>query len=278
MGVEFEPMRSLIYVDVCKEKYRHKLQYWLHYYHVPESISTFGPYVTKYAFYPTLPTPSDGELYGPARMQLTEHYWLVNPMQPAFNVRTYSEYFPKDVLVWQGTIPEDSTEERFDGDDARSSGGDNGCPPFVMAFVPMCWETELKGKGRTIVEGPNYRFQFVVKFPEGITNEVGDEWLMNDVLPEFVKMDEVKRIITSKIIQEVSHCPFYRVVEMWFDGPEEWHEAMVEKAKDIKAPVWAKDGDVFPFLKSRFEIASLFLTDITAFDNMTSHRGYITMR
>ena len=50
---KFEPMRSLIYVDCVSEDYRPKLQRWLYKVHVPDSISQFEPYVTKYAFCPS---------------------------------------------------------------------------------------------------------------------------------------------------------------------------------------------------------------------------------
>ena len=38
-------MRSIIYVDVCREESRHRLQHWLYGYHIQDSISNFGPYV-----------------------------------------------------------------------------------------------------------------------------------------------------------------------------------------------------------------------------------------
>lgn len=60
MSVEFRPMRSVIYVDVCREEYRHRLQHWLYGHHIQDSISNFGPYVTKYAFYNALPVPPEG--------------------------------------------------------------------------------------------------------------------------------------------------------------------------------------------------------------------------
>ncbi len=50
MAFEARPMRSLIYVDCVREEYRHRLLHWLYALHVPDSISKFGPYVTKYAF------------------------------------------------------------------------------------------------------------------------------------------------------------------------------------------------------------------------------------
>ena len=98
MAVEYEPMRSLIYVDVVKEDYRHKLKHWLHRYHIADSISQFGPYVTKYAFYPALPTPPEGERFGTIRMQLTEHYWMINPFQNASKVKKILDNYIKGLL------------------------------------------------------------------------------------------------------------------------------------------------------------------------------------
>lgn len=114
--ITYQPLRSLIYVDCVKEEYRHKLQHWLYYYHAPESIAKFEPWVTKYAFYNALPTPLQGERFGTYRMQLTEHYWMVNPMSQESLVNSLNEYFPIDAMIWQGTLPENAKEEGFMAD------------------------------------------------------------------------------------------------------------------------------------------------------------------
>lgn len=287
MTIEFRPMRSLIYVDVVKEDYRVKLEHWLFCHHIPDSISQFEPYVSKYAFYSALPTPPEGERFGTHRMQLTEHYWMVNPKSDILKNKALTEYFPTDVLKWQGNFPDGDPRENvkppyenvknMDGDAARSSGGDNGMPPFIFAFIPIGWEEEFKGRGRTIEDGPNYRWQFVMKYPEGVSPEEGDKWFYDKMIPKFQAMKEVNRILTSKIIQEINDCPFYRVVEMWFDAPSAWYKCAVENAQDIEKPDWAKYAR-FPYLKPKFEIASLFLSDIARSDNYSQYRGYITMR
>jgi len=278
MGLEFNPMRSLIYVDCIKEQNRHKLKHWLYYHHVPESIAQFGPYVSKYAFYPALPVPPEGERFGGYKMQLTEHYWMVNPMCEELNVKTLKEFFPMDVLKWQGTIPEEVSEENMlDGDSARSTGGDNGMPPFIFAFLPISWQKDIKGNGRSMEDGPNYRWQFMIKYPDGVSLEEGDKWFFEKVIPFFEKAPEVNRILTSQVIQSVNGCPFQRTVEMWFDGPNEWYKVAVKEAAAIEKPVWAT-CNTFPYLKPKFEIASLFLTDIAESDNYTQYRGFIPMR
>lgn len=278
---EYQPMRSLIYVDCPNEQNRVKLQNWLYATHVPDSISQFGPYVTKYAFYNSLPTPPEGERFGTHRQQLTEHYWMINPMTDFLKNKALTEVFPMDVLKWQGNMPEDDESVNMEGDDARATGGDNGCQPFIFAFVPVWWEEDFKGKDRTIADGPNYRWQFAYKYPDGVSTEDGDKWFYDQVIPYLQKQDDVTRILSSKIIQSVNHCPFYRVVEVWFEGPNQWHDvAVTGAAEGIQAPPWADKAsqDKFPYMKPYFEFASLFLTDRATSDNFTQYRGYITMR
>lgn len=272
-------MRSLIYVDVAREEYRVRLLHWLYNHHIQDSISQFQPYVTKYAFYPALPTPPEGERFGTARLQLTEHYWLVNPFCGEMANKTFTEYFPLEVLKWQGNIPDDAGwhTEVTDGDSARASKGEGGASPFLFAFVPLCWEVDLKGKERTPVDGPNYRWQFCISLPEGVSEEEMDKWLFDDVLPYFAQQPETLRVVSSKVKQEVNDCAFYRVVELWFEGPDEWYKVAVEGTKDFKKPGWAQQ-DAFPHLAPRQNIQSLFLADIARSDNLTQHRGWITMR
>ena len=180
--------------------------------------------------------------------------------------------------IWQGTLPENAKEEGFmaDGEAARASGGDNGCPPFIFAFLPIFWEQDLKGAGRTMVDGPNYRWQFLVSYPEG-HKEDGDQWMMNEVLPAFAAMPEVTRMMTSKVKKEINNCHMDRCVEMWFDGPEEWYHCAVENTASFKKPEWA-EYDNFPYLRPQFQFASLFLTDIATSDNLKQYRGYLPMR
>ena len=133
-------MRSLIYVDCVSEDYRPKLQRWLYKTHIPDSISQFEPYVTKYAFYPSFPIPLQGDRFGYARMQLTEHHWLVSDLDPRLEIKAIAETFPMDVLVWQGQIPAAAhTDAQIDSDGdagnaARKSNNAEGIRSFSHSF------------------------------------------------------------------------------------------------------------------------------------------------
>ena len=188
---------------------------------------------------------------------------------------------PREVLKWQNSIPDDEGEEEsgenMDADKFRSTTGKKGGRPFVSFSHTICWEDDLKGKERTREDGANYRFVFTIAWPEGVSAEEGDKWLFEEVFPKFAEMPEVTRILTSKTIKNRLKARYDRVAEIWFEGPEEWHEACVVKAKDIKKPAFAQT-DVFPYLTPQFNFASIFVPDIPYSDNYTQYRGYITKR
>ena len=194
-------------------------------------------------------------------------------------VNAYTERMPVHILRWQGMIPDDDTDlskmANMSGEESRSSGGgDTGMPPFVFAHVPINWQDDYKGAGRTIDDGPNYRWQFVIQWPD---EEAGEKWFQEVFVPYFQNRPEVNRFVSSKIYHDVVGCKFHRLVEMWFDGPEEWYASAVKGTKDLEKPAWAQQ-EQFPFLKSNFNIVGMFLSDMASSDNLTQYRGYITMR
>lgn len=216
---------------------------------------------------------------------MTEHYWLINEMLPEMRNNAFGEVMPPEVLRWQGMLP-DSDEAiaqmaNMTGEEHRSSGGDNGCPPFVFAHVPINWEEDFKGAGRTVKDGPNYRWQFVLRWP---CEKTGEKWFHDVMAPYFQNRPEVTRFLSSRIYHDVVGCQFHRLVELWFEGPDEWCTAIEAAKQELAQPEWAKEAPEaapqaqFPFLKSNFGIVGMFLTDYAASDNMTQFRGNFTMR
>lgn len=286
---DFYPTRSLIFVDLADEDYRIHLENWLYRYHVPDSISQFGPYVSKYAFYPALPVPEGGERFGAVRMQMTEHYWLANPndIHEFSHHKALREYFPPDVLIWQNNLPDPKkglpvdkgAAENIDGDDARATKGNEnlGTVPFIFAFVPVWWEEDFKGEGRTVEDGPNYRWQIVISYPEGVSRDEGDKWFREELIPAFVESTYTTRILSSNIMKEVNDCSFDRLAEIWFASPSDWKACIAEVAEKVKKPSWAETED-FPYLRKSYGISSIFLSDYARSDNFSQYHGYITMR
>ncbi|MCR5667400.1 MAG: acetyl-CoA hydrolase [Eubacterium sp.] len=282
MAFDFKIMRSLIYVDLAKEEYRPKMMNWLYRHHIPDSISNFGPYCTKYAFYQAFPTPPQGDRFGARKMQLTEHYWLVDEHLPEMVHRAMNEFMPMDVLRWQGSIPDTddpaNQENAASGDAGRAAGGGE-YPPFVFAFVPINWEEDYKGSGRTVEDGPNYRWQFLIQYPDGVSVEEGERWFQEEVVPYFTNCPYVNRFLSSKVTKNYGAptAQYHRVVELWYEGEEEWFKSAVEGTKKLNKPSWAEQEE-FPYLKSNHHIVSIFTGDMATMDAYSQYHGYITMR
>ncbi len=284
---KFEPMRSLIYVNVAKEDYRPNLQRWLYKTHVPESISQFEPYVTKYAFYPSFPCPPEGDRFGYAKMQLTEHHWLVSDLDPRLEIKAMAETFPPDVLLWQGNLPEEVVEAMKKGPAPGEDDGDvgnearkvdiPGANPFIFCFLPMWWEEDLKGKGRNIEDGVNYRWNVAFGFPDGVDKAEGEKWLREEVLPIFINAPECNRVLLSRVKKDINGCAMDFVMEFWFENQSGWYKVAVEDTASLAKPSWAEQ-DKFPFVKPYHRICSAAVADFTMSNNLQNYHGYITMR
>lgn len=279
--IEFNPMRSLIFVHCPKQKNWHRLQHWMYYHHVPESMAKFGPFVSKYTYYHALPLPETAENFGGRNFVLTEHYWMVNPMDSRAMVNALSEYFPPQALVWQGHLPDQESYEveMFNGDEARTKKGNknDGTNPFVYVFLPMWWEEDFKGSGRTLEDGCNYRWIFAIRYPDEITFEEGEKWFHEQFIPAFQEMPETTRILSSQIIREVNDCAYHRVTEIWFEDNEVWLQAMKKANEHLEIPVWAKQK-TFPFFEPQEEIVSMFMSDMPGDEHYFQYGGYKPMR
>lgn len=276
MSVEFRPMRSVIYVDVCREEYRHRLQHWLYGHHIQDSISNFGPYVTKYAFYNALPVPPEGERFGTRRMQMTEHYWLVNEMEPEMRNKAIAEYMPMDVLRWQGCVPDtdETPHENLDGDVGRSIGGDNGARPSSR-HVPISGRRTSRARAAWCATAPTTAGSSSSSTPTASARRRASAGSMRRSSPTS-RPGGGQPLPVQPDLPRRGGRTFHRLVELWFDGPEEWYQAAVEGAKALPSRLGA--AGALPLPKSNFNIVGMFLTDIPTSDNLTQFRGYITMR
>lgn len=276
MPITFDPMRSLLYVNCADEDYRHKLIHWLYKVHLPESISQFEPYVTKYAFYNALPVPNGAEIYGTCNLQMTEHYWNVNPVDPQLKIKAFAESVAPEILIGMGILPSGADTTKLNADDLRAQFSRNAGTPFTQVYVPVWWENDFKGSERSLEHGPNFRWQFLVAHPADHEDQA-DTWWMHTVLPEFASLDETTRILTSRVRREVNSSAFHRLIEIWFDSPSQWRNAVANAAKNIGRPVWAKT-ELFPFLTPISEILGIFVGDFPTSNNLAQYRGYLSMR
>ena len=118
--------------------------------------------------------------------------------------------------------------------------------------------------------------QIILKYPDH-AKEAGDQWVLNELIPAFADCEETNRILSSRVIKEANGCEFDRVLEIWFDGPDEWTSCIKKVEAAVAKPDWAED-ETFPYLRKNYSVQSIFVPDYATTDNMTQFRGYITMR
>lgn len=273
MSVEIR--RSIIMNCVRDDSDLPEAYRWLYKNHVADSISQFAPYVTKYATYRALPIPPDGKDFGTYNWIMTEHYWLVNPFENAASNMprglAFTEYWPERFMEITNQPPHSALRER------KWVGTKDGYHPIVFAFLPLFWEVDLKGSQRTIEDGANFRWQIVIKYPEGVSTEEGDDWFLNQLAPQIAAMPEVNRFLSSKVLDNPRTSPFHRVAEIWFDSSREWHKVMVENKAQFAKPSWATYHE-FPYLEPYNDITGIFLMDRPESDHLQQFRGYVTCR
>lgn len=271
----FQPMRSFILQNIRSDNDRPAVMRWLYKTHVPESISQFAPYVTKYATYYALPLPRGAEEFGTYNGFMTEHYWLFSIFQDKHSQHSqglaFGEDFPADFMEMTTQPP--SPELRQVG----WQGSRDGYHPVVISFAPIFWEDDLKGRGRLTDDGVNFRWLFMLTYPEGVSVDEGDAWFKDVFAPEVCANPEVTRFISSRQLDDPRANPFHRVSEIWFDDSEGWRSAMVTKAGQYTKPPWAT-WDVFPFFEPYKDFVGIFLLDRPDSDHLQQWRGYITTR
>jgi hypothetical protein len=269
-----KPMRSVILNCVRDDSDLPAAYRWLYKYHVAESISQFGPYVSRYATYRALPVPPDGHDFGTYNWIMTEHYWLINPFEQNKTESrgiAFAEYFPKEFLEITRQPPENLLR------DPRWQGTSDGYHPIVFAFLPLFWENDFKGSGRTVEDGPNFRWFTVFKYPEGVSREEGDDWYLNTLAPQLVELPELNRFVSSAVLDTPRTGPFQRAAELWFDSSRTWHRAIVEQGGRLSKPPWAKYGHM-PYLEPYRDFVGVFVLDRPESDHFNQYRGYITTR
>jgi len=272
---EFRPMRSFILNNVRSDNDRPKAFRWLYKQHVPESLSQFTPYCTKYATYHALPLPDGAEAFGTYNWIMTEHYWNFNIFQEKNTGHgsglAFREAYPDDFMEITCQPPSDVLRQ------SGWQGSKDGYHPIVFCFAPIFWEDDFKGKDRMTDDGPNFRWLFFITYPDGVSIDEGDQWFKETFAKEVCESQAVVRFLSSRVLDEPRIGPFHRVTEIWFEDSNAWHETMVENAKRFTKPDWATNT-TFPFFEPYRDMTGVFIMDRPDSDHLKQWSGYVTTR
>lgn len=265
-------MRSVIMVSIRDDSDLPAAYRWLYKHHVSDSISQFAPYVTKYSTYRALPLSIRAQEVGAYNFIMTEHYWLTDPFCSSDIPKgvAFSEFFSDEYMqitrqpTGMGLRP------------TQWLGSRDGYHPTVFIFLPLFWEYEGKGP-RSIEDGPNYRWQLAIKYPETISRDEGDEWFFSTFLPAVEALPCVTRTLSSRALDSPKKSPFHRLCEIWMENSREWEEVFSHLTATLTPPHWAT-YDTFPFFEPYKDCVSVFLLDRPESDHLNQFNGYCTTR
>jgi hypothetical protein len=206
---------------------------------------------------------------------MTEHYWLFNIFQSKGTGMptglAFGEEYPDDFMEMTTQPPSKVLRQ------SGWQGSREGYHPVVFSFAPVFWEDDFKGEGRLTDAGPNFRWLFMLTYPEGVSEDEGDRWFKEVFAPEVCANPEVNRFISSRLLDDPRINPFQRVADVWFDDSEGWRKAIVERAGSYTKPEWAT-WDKFPYIEPYKAFVGVFILDRPDSDHLQQWRGYITTR
>lgn len=262
--------RSYLILNLTDMNDLPKADRWLFKDHANDTVSINGSILSGYATYRALPIPEGGKEYGAYNWRMTEHHWLQDP-------------FPQGAELNQGTAYQevwvDGYNEMIGNPTNSTKRADWGVQenkdahPAAFVFTTRRINDDIKGYGVTSNDGPYFRFVVAMKYPEGVSQEAGEEWFYNSLVPALKQQKTLLRAFSYKAISP-HVTPFTRIVELWYRDSKSWYQTWVTGDPEIPAPAWAAAGQNKLYLTPYKDMVSIFLEEAPERDFLRQGTSY----
>jgi hypothetical protein len=250
-----------------------KMERWWLRDHVPETVSTMGPFLARYLRYRAVAPPPEMHLdvvrYGYYNWCVAELWTRETPMpSTALALIYFSEY---DEIV---AVPPGSP-----GHHPPKWNGSATVHPIVSGQVPVNITNDFLGSQLNLNDPPFIRWFIFFKYPDNVSIEEGDNWYLNIHAKEVMKQPGLMRFFSYRVSAGLMGgrvSPWHRVSEQWYADFSSWRKAIIESPLKYTKPSWAK-YDKYPFFEPYVDFCSTFLLERPTNDNLRDYSGYITM-
>jgi hypothetical protein len=258
-------VRSYLVVNLTSLNYLPMMERWLYRDKAMETISQMGPLLYRYVTYRAVPPPEGASDYGYYNWRMIEHWWRQSPFRKGLNYGSaLGEYWPphyNEAVGLRSGIDQSLEEWRFPA------------PAFI--FVPTRATEDFKGAGLSLADGNNLRWIVIIKYPEGVSREEGDDWYINVHAKEVAAQPGLKRFFSFHAVEPSSTVgPWVRLSELWYEDHDAWRKAVITSPPKYTKPSWAR-GDKYPFLVPGIDFVSSFLLERPECDFLREYRGYM---
>ena len=226
--------------------------------HGPELARRYGPWLARLESFMPVPAPADAREYGFYNWRVTDGWW-----------RELPERGPKGTFAFT-MMP----------------------APHKVAycFIPAQPTEDFKGYEFQPHEKNVLRWFIIMKYPEGVSQEEGEDWFLNIHAKEVMDQSGLYRFFSYRAIKDPTPLPgtwppgprsthvigggnWDRVCELWYENFNDWRKSVIESPPDYTNPQWS-NYKKYPFMEPSVDFISTFLLERPANDFLRDARGY----
>jgi hypothetical protein len=226
--------------------------------HSPEIVGRYGPWEMRHDSYMPVPAPEEARAYGMYNWRVTECWWREIPKPGPQGCLSFTVP-PVPAKVATCFIPAQPTED-FLG-------------------------SEIQPNKKSIL-----RWFILMKYPQGVAREEGEEWFLNTHVKEVIQQPGLYRFFSYQTVREPIGLPGHwppgsepqegttrsnwdRVSELWYENFDDWRKSVIEEPPRYTKPSWAK-YERYPFLEPFEDFACSFLLERPTDEFLKNFRGY----
>ena len=227
--------------------------------HAAEIVRRYGPWLTRHESYLPVFVPPEAKAYGFYNWRVTEGWWREIP--EAGPKGTFSFTVPP---VW---------------------------PKVATCFIPAQPTEDFMGSELQPHEKNVLRWYVLLKYPDGVSREEGEDWFLNVHAKEVIKQSGLYRFFSYQVIKEPISLPgtwapdktpppdmimssWDRVCELWYETFDDWRQSVIKSPPKYTKPSWAK-YDKYPFLEPYVDFISSFILERPNDEFLRDSRGYL---
>ncbi len=251
--------RSLVWHDIPISDIA-SMERWYYQFHGPEIVRRYGPWMQRFECYMPVAAPAYVYPYGFYNWRVTEGWWRETPSTGCGGTMAL-------------TVPPATLRRR------------------AACFFPAQPTEDFMGADFQPKDKSVLRWQIMMKYPEGVTKDEGEDWFLNTHVKEVMKQPGLYRYFSYKTIKEEIHLPGHfppgnelpsgvsvlgwdRVAEMWYETFDDWHKSVIEMPPMYTKPSWAK-YEQYPFLEPYVDFASTFILERPIDEFLRDARVYL---
>lgn len=227
--------------------------------HSPEISRRYGPWLERHESFLPVDAPPQARQFGFFNWRVTDAWWREIPL-----------------------------------------GGPRGAFAFTVApvtptvatcFIPPQPTEDFLGHEIQPFERQQLRWFVLMRYPDGVSREEGDEWFLKIHAPEVCRQPGLYRFFSYKVADVDHGLPgvwppdavaevrrllmphWHRVCELWYETFDDWERAVLKEPPSYTKPKWAR-FDRYPFLEPRKELVSSFLLERPVDEFLRDSRAY----